>query len=63
MVIVGGHPFQTSCTVVSSLKNNWKVVIRMKDGILVEHWDVIQDEAPREQSKSGSPMFGDTFPK
>jgi N-ethylmaleimide reductase len=44
---------------------NWIAadIIRMKDGILVEHWDVIQDEAPREQSKSGSPMFGDTFPK
>jgi predicted SnoaL-like aldol condensation-catalyzing enzyme len=34
----------------------------MKDGILVEHWDVIQDEATKEQSKSGNPMFGDTFP-
>src|SRR5713101_3471461 len=31
----------------------------IKDGILVEHWDVIQDEASREQSKSGLPMFGD----
>jgi hypothetical protein len=30
-------------------------------GILVEHWDVIQDEATREQSKSGQPMFGDKF--
>jgi len=43
----------------------WIVVdiLRIKDGILVEHWDVIQDEASREQSKSGLPMFGDTFPK
>ena len=23
----------------------------MKDGILMEHWDVIQDEATRESSK------------
>jgi NADP-dependent 3-hydroxy acid dehydrogenase YdfG len=30
--------------------------------ILVEHWDVIQDEATKEQSKSGQPMFGDKFP-
>jgi predicted SnoaL-like aldol condensation-catalyzing enzyme len=37
-------------------------IIRMKDGILVEHWDVIQDEATKEQSKSGKPMFGDSFP-
>jgi predicted SnoaL-like aldol condensation-catalyzing enzyme len=44
---------------------NWIVadVVRLKDGILVEHWDVIQDEATKEQSKSGNPMFGDAFPK
>jgi predicted SnoaL-like aldol condensation-catalyzing enzyme len=37
-------------------------ILRIKDGILVEHWDVIQDEAAKEQSKSGNPMFGTTFP-
>ena len=37
-------------------------ILRIKDGILVEHWDVIQDEASKEQSKSGNPMFGTTFP-
>jgi predicted SnoaL-like aldol condensation-catalyzing enzyme len=37
-------------------------IIRMKGGILLEHWDVIQDEATEEQSKSGNPMFGDSFP-
>jgi predicted SnoaL-like aldol condensation-catalyzing enzyme len=44
---------------------NWIVadILRIKDGMLVEHWDVIQDEASREQSKSGLPMFGDKFPK
>jgi predicted SnoaL-like aldol condensation-catalyzing enzyme len=42
---------------------NWIAadVVRIKDGILVEHWDVIQDEATQEQSKSGLPMFGDAF--
>jgi len=42
---------------------NWIVadIIRMKDGVLVEHWDVIQDEATRESSKSGLPLFGDKF--
>jgi predicted SnoaL-like aldol condensation-catalyzing enzyme len=42
---------------------NWIVadIVRIKDGILLEHWDVIQDEATREQSKSGNPMFGDSF--
>ena len=39
---------------------NWVAadILRIKDRILVEHWDVIQDEASREQSKSGLPMFG-----
>jgi predicted SnoaL-like aldol condensation-catalyzing enzyme len=37
-------------------------ILRIQDGILVEHWDVIQDEAAREQSRSGRPMFGDSFP-
>ncbi len=43
---------------------NWIAadILRIKDGILVEHWDVIQDEATQEQSKSGLPMFGTTFP-
>jgi predicted SnoaL-like aldol condensation-catalyzing enzyme len=44
---------------------NWIAVdiLRVKNDILVEHWDVIQDEATREQSKSGAPMFGKAFPK
>jgi predicted SnoaL-like aldol condensation-catalyzing enzyme len=43
---------------------NWIAadILILKDGILVEHWDVIQEEATREQSKSGNPMFGDSFP-
>ncbi len=42
---------------------NWIVVdiVRMENGVLAEHWDVIQDEASREESKSGLPMFGDSF--
>ena len=43
---------------------NWIVadILRIEDGILAEHWDVIQDEATREQCKSGRPMFGNAFP-
>jgi acetyl esterase/lipase len=43
---------------------NWVVVdvVRLADGKLAEHWDVIQDEAHEAQSQSGLPMFGDTFP-
>jgi predicted SnoaL-like aldol condensation-catalyzing enzyme len=43
---------------------NWIAadILHIQDGILVEHWDVIQDEATEEQSKSKAPMFGETFP-
>jgi predicted SnoaL-like aldol condensation-catalyzing enzyme len=36
-------------------------ILRIKDGVMAEHWDVIQDEAPQSTSKSGLPMFGDKF--
>ena len=44
---------------------NWIAadIVRLQDGLLIEHWDVIQDEATQEQSKSGLPMFGDKFPQ
>ena len=44
---------------------NWIAadIVRIQDGVLAEHWDVIEDEATREQSKSGLPMFGDVFTK
>jgi predicted SnoaL-like aldol condensation-catalyzing enzyme len=43
---------------------NWIVadIVRIEDGLLAEHWDVIQDEATAEESRSGLPMFGETFP-
>jgi predicted SnoaL-like aldol condensation-catalyzing enzyme len=43
---------------------NWIAadILRIQSGILVEHWDVIQDEAMEEQSISKRPMFGTTFP-
>jgi predicted SnoaL-like aldol condensation-catalyzing enzyme len=43
---------------------NWIAadMLRLENGILVEHWDVIQDEATEEQSKSKAPMFGSSFP-
>jgi predicted SnoaL-like aldol condensation-catalyzing enzyme len=49
----------------TGLPVNWVIVdmVRIEDGILAEHWDVIQDEATKEQSKSGRPMFGTSFPK
>jgi predicted SnoaL-like aldol condensation-catalyzing enzyme len=43
---------------------NWVAadIVRIQNGILIEHWDVIQDEATEEQSKSKRPMFGAAFP-
>jgi predicted SnoaL-like aldol condensation-catalyzing enzyme len=38
-------------------------IVRLQDGLIAEHWDVVQDEATAEESKSGLPMFGDAFPK
>ncbi|MEJ0028375.1 MAG: nuclear transport factor 2 family protein [Rhizomicrobium sp.] len=36
-------------------------ILRIADGVLAEHWDVLQDEATRAESQSGLPMFGSTF--
>jgi predicted SnoaL-like aldol condensation-catalyzing enzyme len=42
---------------------NWIAadILRIQDGVMVEHWDVIQDEVSQSSSKSGLPMFGDKF--
>jgi predicted SnoaL-like aldol condensation-catalyzing enzyme/predicted ester cyclase len=37
-------------------------VVRIENGLLAEHWDTLQDEATRDESVSGLPMFGDRFP-
>src|SRR6202050_405870 len=37
-------------------------IVRIEDGKLAEHWDVLQDEATKADSVSGLPMFGDRFP-
>jgi predicted SnoaL-like aldol condensation-catalyzing enzyme len=48
----------------TGLAANWIAadIVRLHEGKLVEHWDVIQDEATLASSKSGRPMFGITFP-
>jgi predicted SnoaL-like aldol condensation-catalyzing enzyme len=44
---------------------NWIVVdiVRIEDGRLAEHWDVVEDEVTREASTGGLPMFGAAFPE
>jgi predicted SnoaL-like aldol condensation-catalyzing enzyme len=36
-------------------------IVRIENGRLAEHWDVLQDEATKAESKSGLPMFGNRF--
>ena len=42
---------------------NWIAadIVRMENGILVEHWDGIPDEVTSQESKSGLPMFGGVY--
>jgi predicted SnoaL-like aldol condensation-catalyzing enzyme len=43
---------------------NWIAadIVRVADGMLAEHWDVLQNEATEAESQSGLPMFGTKFP-
>jgi len=47
------------------LPTNWIAadIVRIDNGMLAEHWDVIEDEATKQESKSGLPMFGEEFSK
>ena len=38
-------------------------ILRIEGGRLAEHWDVVQDEVRKAESKSGLPMFGEVFPE
>jgi predicted SnoaL-like aldol condensation-catalyzing enzyme len=44
---------------------NWIAadIVRIANGVLVEHWDVIEDEVSKQDSKSVRPMFGTEFSK
>jgi hypothetical protein len=44
---------------------NWIVadILRIENGLLAEHWNVTQNEAPRETSKSRLPMSLIALPK
>ena len=57
-VIVHGRYSNTGLPV------NWIVadIVRIENAVLAEHWDVIQNETTKEESKSGLPMFGSNFP-
>jgi predicted SnoaL-like aldol condensation-catalyzing enzyme len=43
---------------------NWIAadVVRVENGVIAEHWDVIEDEVGQSDSQSGLPMFGSSFP-
>jgi predicted SnoaL-like aldol condensation-catalyzing enzyme len=38
-------------------------ILHITDGVFAEHWDILQDEATEAESKSGLPMFGNSFPR
>jgi hypothetical protein len=38
-------------------------IMRIKDGVFEEYWDVIQPEATEKESESKLSMFGDSFPQ
>ena len=38
-----------------------RILCGSRTAALAEHWDVLQDEATKAESKSGLPMFGDHF--
>jgi predicted SnoaL-like aldol condensation-catalyzing enzyme len=42
---------------------NWIAadIVRIENGMATEHWDVIEDETTKQDSKSGLPMFGEEF--
>jgi predicted SnoaL-like aldol condensation-catalyzing enzyme len=46
------------------LPENWIVtdILRIESGLLAEHWDVIQDEASADQSRSKALMFDGVLP-
>jgi hypothetical protein len=52
--------FQTSASLRIGLPAD---IVRIENGMLAEHWDVIEDEVTREVSQSGLPMFGEEFSK
>jgi len=58
-VIVHGHYSSTGLSARSLIAAD---IFRIANGVLAEHWDVLQDEATKEESHSDLPMFGKTFP-
>ncbi len=38
-------------------------IVKMKDGIFMEHWDVTEGSVTEAESRSKRPMFGDSWPK
>lgn len=64
VVAEGDHVMLHGRYTNTGLPVDWVIVdiVRMENGLLAEHWDVIQDEATKEQSKSKAPMFGSSFP-
>jgi predicted SnoaL-like aldol condensation-catalyzing enzyme len=37
-------------------------MLRVENGVIAEHWDVMQPEATEAEANGRRPMWGDTFP-
>jgi predicted SnoaL-like aldol condensation-catalyzing enzyme len=37
-------------------------ILRFENGVIAEHWDVMQPEATKAEADGRSPMWGDSFP-
>ncbi len=63
VVAEGGHVILHGRFSGHGLPRSWVVadIVLVKNGLLMEHWDVIQDEATAAESKSGLPMIGSAF--
>jgi hypothetical protein len=55
------HSQRTRLTALPRKKLIAADVVRVGDGLLAEHWGVLQDEATEAESQSGLPMFGTKF--
>jgi hypothetical protein len=44
------------------MESDKEIVLKVLEGTFIQHWDVIQNEATRAQSKTGMPMLGVSFP-
>jgi uncharacterized protein (DUF427 family) len=61
-ITIERNPARIVVSVAGRVIADTREALTLSEEVLVEHWDVVEDEASRADSKSGRPMFGDRFP-